>query len=96
MMPPRANLRLSTPTRQNEVATIPQESMRGVIDALAIIELDEVARCFCTLPEDNFAVGFDSGTLHVYGSEGVVIDSAVLDSRIVGLASLQGVLVDGT
>lgn len=96
MMPPRENLRLSTPTRQNEVATIPQESMRGVIDALAIIELDEVARCFCKLPEDNFAVGFDSGTLHVYGSEGVVIDSAVLDSRIVGLASLQGVLVAGT
>jgi hypothetical protein len=70
--------------------------MKGVIDALAIIELDEVARCVCTLSEDNFAAGFDSGTLHVYDSDGVVIDSATLDSRIVGLASLQGVLVVGT
>ena len=64
-MPPRENLRLSTPTRQNEVAAIAQESMRGVIDALATIEMDEVARCVCMLPEGNFAAGFDSGALHI-------------------------------
>jgi len=40
--------------------------MRGVIDALATIEMDEVARCVCTLLEGNFAAGFDSGTLHIY------------------------------
>lgn len=95
-MLPRVNLRVNTPTRQNEVATIAQEPMRGVIDPLAIIELDEVARCVCVLPEDNFAAGFDSGTLHVYGSDGVVITSTALDSRIVGLASLQGILFAGT
>ncbi|SVA18292.1 uncharacterized protein METZ01_LOCUS71146, partial [marine metagenome] len=31
--------------------------MRGVIDALAVIELDEVAHCACTLPDGNFATG---------------------------------------
>ena len=96
MMLPREKLRLSTPTRQNEVAAIVQEPMRGVIDALATIEMDEVVRCVCTLPEGNFAAGFDSGTLHIYGSDGVVIDSAALDSRVVGLASLRSVLVAGT
>ena len=95
-MPPRGNLRLSTPTRQNEVAAIAQESMRGVIDALAIIEMDEVARCVCLLPEGNFAAGFDSGSLHIYGSDGAVIDSATLDSRVVDIASLCGVLIAGT
>ena len=95
-MSPRENLRLSTPTRQNEVAAITQESMKGVIDALATIEMDEVARCVCMLPEGNFAAGFDSGSLHIYGSDGVVIDSATLDSRVVGIASLHGVLIAGT
>ena len=70
--------------------------MRGVIDVLATIEMDEVARCVCMLLDGNFAVGFDSGTLHIYGSDGVVIDSAMLDSRVVGIASLRGVLVAGT
>ena len=70
--------------------------MRGVIDVLATIEMDEVARCVCMLLDGNFAVGFDSGTLHIYGSDGVVLDSAMLDSRVVGIASLRGVLVAGT
>ena len=95
-MPPRANLRPSTRTRQNEVATNAQEPMRGVIDALAVIELDEVARCVCTLPDGNFAAGFDSGMLRVYGCDGGVIGSDALDSRVVGLASLGGYLVAAT
>jgi hypothetical protein len=92
-MLPREKLRLSAQTRQNEVAAIAQEPMRGAIDALATIEMDEVARCVCTLSEGNFAAGFDSGTLHIYDSDGVVIRTATLDSRVVGLASLRDVLV---
>ncbi len=95
-MPPRANHRLNTRTRQNEVATNAQELMRGVIDALAVIELDEVARCACTLPDGNFAAGFDSGMLHIYGCDGVIIGSDALDSRVVGLASLGDYLVAAT
>ena len=96
MMPPRANLRLSTRTRQNEVATNAQEPMRGVIEALAVIELDEVAHCACTLPDGNFATGFDSGMLRVYGCDGGIIGSDALDSRVVGLASLGDQLVAAT
>ena len=95
-MLPREKIRLSAQTRQNEVAAIAQEPMRGAIDALATIEMDEVVRCVCTLPEGNFAAGFDSGTLHIYGSDGVVTRTTALDSRVVGLASLRGVLVAGT
>jgi len=96
VMPPRANLRLSTRTRQNEVATNAQEPMRGVIDALAVIELDEVAHCACTLPDGNFATGSDSGMLRVYGCDGGIIGSDALDSRVVGLASLGDQLVAAT
>ena len=96
MMPPRANLRLSTRTRQNEVATNAQGPMSGVIDALAVIELDEVAHCACTLPDGNFATGSDSGMLRVYGCDGGIIGSDALDSRVVGLASLGDQLVAAT
>ena len=70
--------------------------MSGVIDALAVIELDEVAHCACTLPDGNFATGSDSGMLRVYGCDGGIIGSDALDSRVVGLASLGDQLVAAT
>lgn len=67
--------------------------MRGTIDALASIDIDEVARCTCTLSDGNFAIGCDSGALHVFGCDGVVIDSADLGSRVVGLDRLGDLVV---
>ena len=95
-MRPRAKLSLSTRTRQNEVAKNSQELMVGVIDELEAIELDEVARCACTLDDGNFAVGFDSGEVRVYGCDGVVTGSTTLASRAVGIASMSGNLVAGS
>ena len=95
-MRPRARLSPSTRTRQTEVAENAQESVVGVIDELSVIELDEVARCACTLDDGNFAAGFDSGEVRVYGCDGVVIDSVVLGSRTVAVASLGGSLVTGS
>jgi len=70
--------------------------MVGVIDELEAIELDEVARCACTLDDGNFAVGFDSGEVRVYGCDGVVTGSTTLASRAVGIASMSGNLVAGS
>ena len=67
--------------------------MRGTIDALASIDLDEVARCACVLSDGDFAIGCDSGALHVFGCDGVVIESTDLGSRVVGLARLGDLVV---
>ena len=77
---PRAKLSPSTRTRQNEVAKNSQETMVGVIDELVSIELDEVAGCACMLDDGNFAAGFDSGEVRVYGCDGVVTASVSLGS----------------
>ncbi len=93
---PRAKLSPSTRTRQNEVAKNSQETMVGVIDELVSIELDEVAGCACMLDDGNFAAGFDSGEVRVYGCDGVVTASVSLGSRAVGVASLSGSLITGS
>ena len=67
--------------------------MRGTIDALARIDLDEVARCACVLSDSDFAIGCDSGSLHVFGFDGAVIESTDLGSRVVGLAGLGDLVV---
>ena len=70
--------------------------MRETIPALASTALTEVARHCCELGEGNFAVGFDSGSLHVYGSDGVVINTYELNERIIGLANSDGTVVTAT
>ena len=70
--------------------------MSGTIDSLASIDLDEVARCTCVLPGGDFAIGCDSGALHVFGCDGVVIESTDLGSRVVGLAGLGDLVVGAT
>lgn len=60
--------------------------MRGTIPALALTPLVEVAKESCVLDEGNFALGFDSGSLHVYGSDGEIVRTAELNERIIGLA----------
>lgn len=70
--------------------------MRGTIPALTTTAVAEVARYCCELEEDNFAVGFDSGCLHVYGSDGVIISTAELNERIIGLANSDGNIVAAT
>ena len=70
--------------------------MSGTIDSLASIDLDEVARCTCVLPGGDFAIGCDSGALHVFGCDGVVIESTDLGSRVVGLAALGDLVVGAT
>ena len=70
--------------------------MSGTIDSLASIDLDEVARGTCGLPGGDFAIGCDSGALHVFGCDGVVIESTDLGSRVVGLAGLGDLVVGAT
>ncbi len=70
--------------------------MRETIPALASTALTEVARHCCELEEGNFAVGFDSGSLHIYGSDGVEISTIGLNERIIGLANLDGNVVAAT
>ena len=95
-MRPRLRLSPSTRTRQNEVAENVQESVVGIIDELETIELDEVVRCACTLDDGNFATGFDSGEVRVYGCDGVMIVSAALDSRAVNIVGIGDSLVTGS
>ena len=70
--------------------------MSGTIDSLASSDLDEVARCACVLHDSDFAIGCDSGALHVFGCDGVVIESTDLGSRVVGLAGLGDLVVGAT
>ena len=70
--------------------------MRATIPALASTSLNEVARHFCELEEGNFAVGFDSGSLHVYGSDGVIISTVELQEKIIGLANSDGNIIAAT
>jgi len=70
--------------------------VRATIPALTSTSLTEVARHACQLEEGNFALGFDSGSLHVYGSDGVIIDTAELDERIIGLANSGGNIIAAT
>ena len=95
-MRPRLRLSPSTRTRQNEVAENVQESVVGVIDELETSELDEVVRCACTLDDGNFATGFASGEVRVYGCDGVVTVSAALGSRTVNVVGIGGSLVTGS
>jgi len=70
--------------------------VRATIPALASTSLTEVARHYCELEEGNFAVGFNSGSLHIYGSDGVIVDKVKLDERIIGLANSDGNIVAAT
>ena len=70
--------------------------MRGTIPALTSAPLTGVARHSCQLGDGNFAVGFDSGSLQIYGSDGVIIDSAELNERIIGIANSNGIVVAAT
>jgi len=70
--------------------------VRGTIPALTFTALPEVARHSCELTEGNFAVGFDSGSLHIYGSDGMIAGTAELHERIVGLTNSDGNVIAAT
>ncbi len=63
--------------------------MRATIPPLAETSVNEVVRHCCELEDGNFAVGFDSGSLQVYGSDGVIICTYELREKIVGLVESQ-------
>ena len=70
--------------------------MRATIPSLTETPINEVARHCCELDEGNFAVGFDSGSVHVYGSDGVIISTAELNEKIVGMANSEGNIMVAT
>lgn len=70
--------------------------MRPTIPPLAETSVNEVVRHCCELEDGNFAVGFDSGSLQVYGSDGVIISTDELGEKIVGLVESQENIIVAT